>query len=323
MSKHIRNLKDQIEKSKTLTESTKNDWLQYVHAIQEELTVAKSTLNTSEDERILATQYLNDTIQDLENNHEQLKEANKFLAHQNEIIDSNLQKLISAYEELEQFTYIASHDLKSPLRTISSYAQLLKSKYSDNLVPKAHEYLDIIIKSMQNMTEVINESLAFSMIGKEGTRRTQPISLQQVIEIVKSNLDSEIKESSAVIVYDELPTIVGRKTNFIQLFQNLIANSIKYRSIEKPVISIKSKTIDNVWQLELTDNGRGINEKYHEVIFQPFKRINHGSLAGAGLGLAICKKICTMYGGNISIQSIENNGTTFVLQLKDLILNGK
>lgn len=319
MSKHLLSLKVQFEKASFLPDSVKAEWMKSLANIQEELTIAQCNLDKSEDERILATSYLNETILDLEQNHEQLKEANKFLAHQNEIIDSNLQKLISAYDELEQFTYIASHDLKSPLRTISSYAQLLKSKYSGELNDKANDYLNIIIESMQNMTEVINESLAYSRIGKEGMRRTQPISLEEVIEVVKSNLDTEIKETSAIIEYDELPTIIGRKTNFIQLFQNLISNSIKYRSSEPPRINIKSKILADAWQLELTDNGIGIDEKYQKTIFQPFKRLNHGTLGGVGLGLAICKKICTMYNGNIQIRSKENSGTTFILQLRDLI----
>jgi light-regulated signal transduction histidine kinase (bacteriophytochrome) len=319
MSKHLLSLKNQIEKASLLPDSVKTDWVKILASVQEELSISEANLKTSEDDRILAINYLNETIADLEENHKQLKKANKFLAHQNEIIDSNLQKLISAYEELEQFTYIASHDLKSPLRTISSYAQLLKSRYSENLDSKANDYIDIIIKSMQNMTEVINESLAYSRIGKEGVRRTQPISLQQVIEIVKSNLDTEIKETSAIIEYDELPTIIGRKTNFIQLFQNLISNSIKYKSKEHPVINIKSKVLEDAWQIELTDNGLGIDEKYHKTIFQPFKRLNHESLGGAGLGLAISKKICKMYNGSIQINSKLNKGTTFILQLKDLI----
>ncbi len=319
MSKQILNLKSLIENASGLSDSEKNEWFKSLKLVQEELSTAQTNLNSLEEERNLATKYLNDTILDLEQNHAQLTEANKYLAHQNEIIDSNLQKLISAYDELEQFTYIASHDLKSPLRTISSYAQLLKSKYSDNLDAKANEYINIIISSMQDMTEVINESLAYSRIGKEGIKRTQPIPLQQVIEIVKSNLDSEIKESATVIEYDELPTIIGRKTNFVQLFQNLISNSIKYKSEDPPLINITSKIFNDYWQLELTDNGKGIDQKYHDTIFQPFKRINHGSLSGAGLGLAICKKICTMYNGSIQIQSKENKGTTFILHLKDLV----
>ncbi len=320
MSKHILKLKEALLKHPLIEQKEKDELLLSLTNVASELDLALTTLQTSEDERKLATQYLNDTILDLEKNHQQLKQANKFLAHQNEIIDNNLQKLIFAYEELEQFTYIASHDLKSPLRTISSYAQLLKSKYDHELDDKANEYLDIIISSMQDMTEVINESLAYSRIGKEGTLRTNPVSLNRVLEIVKANLAKEIKDSSATIEYDELPTIVGRKTNFIQLFQNLISNSIKYKSELDPLINIKSKAINEGWQIEVSDNGKGINEKYHEIIFQPFKRIDNENLSGAGLGLAISKKICTMYNGSIDIQSLETQGTTFILNLQDLTL---
>jgi len=281
----------------------------------------ESNLKESEKERLLATKYLNETILDLEKNHKQLREANKFLAHQNEIIDSNLQKLISAYEELEQFTYIASHDLKSPLRTIASYAQLLHNKYSNQLDRKAKEYLDIIIQSMHNMTDVIDDSLAYSRIGKEGVKRTKPVALNDVLETVIKNLESEIQETNATITFDELPTIIGKRTNFIQLFQNLISNSIKYRTEVKPIINISSSAEDDGWILQFVDNGKGIEQKYHEAIFQPFKRINDDRISGAGIGLAICKKICQMYNGNISITSDVNKGTTFTVKIRDLILS--
>lgn len=321
MSKHLQILRETIQQLTLENPKQRDILLQSISSLDSELKSAMAALETSEKERKLATQYLNDTILDLEKNHKQLKEANKFLSHQNEIIDNNLQKLIFAYEELEQFTYIASHDLKSPLRTIASYAQLLKAKYSNDLDSKANEYLDLIISSMHNMKEVINESLAYSSIGKEGTRRTNPVSLNKVIEIVKVNLATEIKESAAVIKYDELPTIIGRKTNFIQLFQNLISNSIKYKSELDPFINIKSKPIDEGWQIEVVDNGKGIDKKYHQIIFQPFKRIDNENLSGAGLGLAISKKICTMYNGTIDIQSSESKGTSVILSLQDLTVS--
>lgn len=320
MFKNIDALNLYITHLDTLSETEKKVLYEHISAIQSELEDANSNFESSEKERELATLYLNRTIIDLERNHKQLSEANTFLAHQNVIIDNNLQKLISAYEELEQFTYIASHDLKSPLRTISSYAQLLQAKYNEKLDAKAHEYLNIIVQSMHNMTEVIDDSLAYSRIGREGVKRTKPIKIKDVIDIVTNNLEVEIKESRAQITYDELPTIVGKKTNFIQLFQNLIANSIKYRSKEKPIIKITSKVEDaDSWCILVTDNGRGIEKNYHDSIFQPFKRIDGGNLSGAGIGLAICKKICTMYSGKISIESKPNHGTTFTILLKDLI----
>lgn len=320
MSKSIDALNNFIQQLSTLSDTDKTVITEHVSAIKEELAESNSKYVSSEKERELATTYLNRTIIDLERNHKQLSEANTFLAHQNVIIDNNLQKLISAYEELEQFTYIASHDLKSPLRTISSYAQLLQAKYKDKLDAKAHEYLNIIVQSMHNMTDVIDDSLAYSRIGREGVKRTKPINLKDVIKIVMKNLESEIDESNAQIAYDELPTIIGKKTNFIQLFQNLIANSIKYKSQQDPVVTISSKIEDNgSWMIIVKDNGRGIEKIYHDSIFQPFKRIEDGNISGAGIGLAICKKICTMYSGKISIDSETNQGTTFTILLKDLI----
>lgn len=320
MSKSIDALYSLIQNISSLSDSDKSSMQEHLSGIKKELEAASSNYITSEKDRELATTYLNKTILDLERNHKQLSEANTFLAHQNVIIDSNLQKLISAYEELEQFTYIASHDLKSPLRTIASYAQLLQVKYEDKLDAKANEYLNIIVQSMHNMTDVIDDSLAYSRIGREGVKRTKPVQIKEIIEIVKKNLDIEIQESGAKIIYEELPTIVGKKTNFIQLFQNLISNSIKYKSEKPPLININSSIKeDGSWIISVKDNGRGIKKIYHESIFQPFKRIDDDNIAGAGIGLAICKKICHMYGGKISIDSDTDRGTTFTILLKDII----
>lgn len=309
-----------VTKLISLSDAERKQVLDGIANFETQISEAANNLKESEKERALATKYLNETILDLEKNHHQLREANKFLAHQNEIIDNNLQKLISAYEELEQFTYIASHDLKSPLRTISSYAQLLQTRYVKQLDAKANEYLDIVIESVHNMTDVIDDSLAYSRIGKEGVRRTKPISLKDIIHIVKQNLDVEIKETNATIEYDELPTIVGKQTNFIQLFQNLISNSIKYRSNDPPLISISSKNAEEGWVIVVKDNGRGIDKRYHDTIFQPFKRIDNDHISGSGIGLAICKKICQMYNGQIEINSEMNKGTTFRITIQDLIL---
>lgn len=309
-----------VTKLISLSDAERKQVLDGIANFETQISEAANNLKESEKERALATKYLNETILDLEKNHHQLREANKFLAHQNEIIDNNLQKLISAYEELEQFTYIASHDLKSPLRTISSYAQLLQTRYVKQLDAKANEYLDIVIESVHNMTDVIDDSLAYSRIGKEGVRRTKPISLKDIIHIVKQNLDIEIKETNATIEYDELPTIVGKQTNFIQLFQNLISNSIKYRSNDPPLISISSKNAEEGWVIVVKDNGRGIDKRYHDTIFQPFKRIDNDHISGSGIGLAICKKICQMYNGQIEINSEMNKGTTFRITIQDLIL---
>lgn len=310
-----------LQSLESISPQEKKDLIIEAQKLSDKLQQVESNLRESEKEKQLATKYLNETILDLEKNHTQLREANKFLAHQNEIIDSNLQKLISAYEELEQFTYIASHDLKSPLRTIASYAQLLHNKYNNQLDQKAKEYLNIIIQSMHNMTDVIDDSLAYSRIGKEGVKRTKPVALNDVLKTVMKNLESEIQETNATITFDELPTIIGKRTNFIQLFQNLISNSIKYKAEVNPMINITSNADEDGWILKFMDNGKGIEKKYHEAIFQPFKRINNDRISGAGIGLAICKKICQMYNGNISITSDVNKGTTFTIKIRDLILS--
>jgi len=313
------NIQSIIDSVQELNPESKREILEYIEALEHENKKLKKDNNDAVKEKDLLLEHLNKTIEEFEHSHKHLKEANRLLANQNDIIDKNLQKLISAYENLEQFTYIASHDLKSPLRTISSFGQLLKSKYADRLDKTANEYLDIITSSMSQMTEVINESLIYSQIGIHKKVKIKPVQLNKVIDTVIQNLETEIQESCAQINVKPLPAIMGKKTNFVQLFQNLISNSIRYKSDKPPIINIESTAIDDKsWKISFSDNGIGIDPAYHQKIFEAFERGKVNKKKGSGLGLSISKKIVEMYKGSISVDSTVDNGATFNIFLQDL-----
>ncbi len=267
---------------------------------------------------------------DIEKKQEQIEEINKKLLLQSEelkrqkaiieeksfVLEENLKKLELSYKELEQFAYIASHDLKSPLRTISNFAQLVKRRNYDILDIESKEFVDFIVSGAKQMHEVICDSLEYSRVGnnENSFRKTD---LNNILEIVRFNLKKEIEEKRATIESVQLPTINVNKTSVLQLFQNLICNSIKFSNGVKPFIEISCEKIEKGFEFKLSDNGIGMDESYRDKAFLPFQRLNDMEKPGTGIGLAICKKIVKMHGGDISFQSKRGHGTTFVFTLFD------
>lgn len=227
-------------------------------------------------------------------------------------------------KELELFASIASHDLRAPLSTIGGFAQLLQEQYADQLDDKARRALSHIVKGTEGMDMLIRDLLAYARV-TSGAQSFGPVSCKAVVEIVPTNLLSDIESSGAIITVDELPTVYGDETQFIQLFQNLIGNAIKYRGEQQPRIHISAKRIHvsafkTCWLFSVRDNGIGIDPLYAEKIFEIFKRLHHGGrYAGTGIGLAICKKIVEHHGGNIWVESEPGKGATFYFTIPDRI----
>ena len=228
---------------------------------------------------------------------------------QSQELSENLHMLEKSYAELEQFSYIASHDLKSPLRTIASYAGLLKRRYFNELDTHAIEFIDYVVKGASHMNDIIQDLLEYSNVNK--AQIWTSIDLNEMLFLVLQNLDKEITESKAKILFPKLPTINGFKTGMSQLFQNLIANAIKFKSDLAPVISIQVENRSAHWQFIIADNGVGLEERYQEKAFQPFQRINNLERPGTGMGLAICKKIVNKHKGEIWYKSKAGCGTSF------------
>ena len=227
-----------------------------------------------------------------------------------ELQRANLE-LARSNSELEEFAYIASHDLQEPLRSVAGACQLLRRRYKDKLDPSAHEFIDFAVAGTKRMEELINDLLAYSRVATKG-KDPELSNLNQVLKTVTDNLRSSISSTNAVITADNLPIIAVDPWQITQLFQNIIANALKFRRDETPEIHVSAKSEDNHWHFAIKDNGIGIDPKYFDRIFEVFKRLhNQDRYPGTGIGLASCKKIVERHGGRIWVESEIGQGTTF------------
>ena len=216
--------------------------------------------------------------------------------------------------ELKRFAYISSHDLKTPLRMIVSFSQLLQKRYMDKLDQEANDYMDYIVKGAYEMNELIDALLEFLRIDK--IKLYKEIDLRNVLKIVLNNLNYEIKKTQAEITSDELPVIIADKSQMISLFQNLIFNAIKFHDKEPPRIHISSEVNKDEYIFSVKDNGIGIDPKYFNRIFIIFQRLHKKSdYEGTGIGLSICKKIIELHNGKIWVESIPGKGSIFYFSI--------
>jgi len=240
------------------------------------------------------------------------KKLNQKLIASHKTIRRQINQLKLRNKELQNFAYVASHDLKSPLRTITSFAGLLESKL-DQQNTSIKQYIHYIQKSTNSMTDMITSLLNHSTSKKSIT--LEKVYIVHLIEQAIHNLQTDIANSKAQVIYQKNNTITLScdKNKFIQLLQNLIANAINYaKETEKPIIQISTKINEDSFILKVKDNGIGIDEKNHQIIFEMFKRLKiKPDAEGTGIGLATCKKIVELHKGNISIQSKINEGTLF------------
>ena len=251
-----------------------------------------------------------------------LQEKNKELENNQNHIKQQNQELEGVNKELERFAFVASHDLKTPLRNINSFLQLLKRKLkkdgeqSDDVM----EYIDFATKSAQQMYYLIQDILEYSRLNEKGIQ-FGAINLNDIVHQIKENLQTYIADENVVIEAFELPTIEGNESQITLLFQNLIENAIKYNEEVMPLIQIESEESESVYIISVKDNGIGIEEEYSEKIFEMFTRLhNQEHYQGSGIGLAICQKIANHHGGFVEIESEIDKGSTFKIHFpKQLI----
>jgi len=225
-------------------------------------------------------------------------------------------KLIQINQELEQFAYIASHDLQEPLRKIIAFGNLLKEK-GVSLDQESKDYIERMKKASERMQRLIEDLLTYSRLGR-GSQEMKPVNMNEVLSNVLSDMELNIEKRGAKIEKENFPTIMANEIQIQQLFQNLLSNSLKYSKKDVPPrIFIKSKVLDgDVVEFTVEDNGIGFDEKYAERIFVPFQRLHHwNEYEGTGVGLAICKKIVELNKGTIKVKSKEGEGSTFIIQL--------
>ncbi len=224
-------------------------------------------------------------------------------------------ELVRSNSELEQFAYIASHDLQEPLRMVTSYVQLLESRYKDKLDKDAKEFIAFAVEGTERMRNLIHSLLEYSRVNN--VKPFERIHLNLLLGNVLKDLSSQIKENNAVFKIDILPDIDGDPVLIAQLFQNLISNAVKFRNTKSPEIEISGKKENNEYLFSVKDNGIGIPKEYTEKIFLIFNRLHSkDKYPGVGMGLAICKKIVELHGGKIWVESEVDKGSAFYFTIK-------
>jgi light-regulated signal transduction histidine kinase (bacteriophytochrome) len=222
--------------------------------------------------------------------------------------NTNLEK---SNKELEQFAYVASHDLQEPLRMVSSYTQLLARKYEGQLDEKAKKYINYAVDGAIRMQRLINDLLTYSRISTQG-KPSEPIDSHSVLGEALRNLAATIEENRAVITNEDLPTVRADESQLMLVFQNLIANAIKFRQEEIPQVHISVREQGRDWVFSVKDNGIGIDPRYSERLFVIFQRLHtKEEYPGTGIGLAVCKRIVERHGGRIWFESELGKGTIF------------
>lgn len=221
------------------------------------------------------------------------------------------QDLSRSNAELEQFAYIASHDLQAPLGTIASYAQLLEKRCHEQLDPQAQKFIGSIVNTCARMQALIDDLLEYSRVGTS-QKPFGLVSCDRVFEEACANLQVAIAKNQAAIARSELPVVMGDSFQLVQLFQNLIGNAIKYRGICEPRVDVRAVLQGDNWLFSVQDNGIGIAQQYYSRIFQIFQRLHtQKEYSGTGIGLAICQKIVDRHGGRIWVESEPDRGSTF------------
>lgn len=240
--------------------------------------------------------------------------ASRDITDRKEALDALQQKteeLARSNTELEQFAYVASHDLQEPLRMVASYAQLLSKRYKGNLDADADDFIGYIVDGATRMQTLINDLLLYSRVGTRG-KPFRETDCEAVLRCVLTNLQVAIHESGALVTHDRLPTVMADRSQLEQLFQNLIGNAIKFHGPEAPRVHISAVETAAEWLFSVRDNGIGIEPEYHDRIFVIFQRLhNRTEYPGTGIGLAVCKKIVERHGGRIWLESQQGKGSTF------------
>lgn len=296
----LRNLQKQLKEQNVLLQEEITSRLAVEKTLQEKNLILQQEISTRRAvEKALQEQNL--VLQQEISNRQRAESA---------LLKSN-QELARSNAELEQFAYVASHDLQAPLATIASYAQLLEKRYKDQLDSKASKFIDNIVHGCTRMQTLIDDLLEYSRVGRS-RKPFQLTDCNQAVEQALANLQGAIRETQAVVTYSELPSVMGDISQLVQLFQNLVGNSIKYRHDAPPVVHITACKQEKDWLFSVSDNGIGIATQHQARIFQIFQRLHtQKEYSGTGIGLAICQKIVERHGGYIWVESKPGQGSTF------------
>ena len=224
-------------------------------------------------------------------------------------------QLKESNEQLKEFVAAAAHDLRSPLNSVSTMAQLIALRLQDQIGGEGRDLLGYIIKSTQRMLHLLEDLLAYAQASHFEPAQANRVSMDRALETALENLRAEIESTNATVTADALPEVAAHEAHLVQLFQNLVGNALKYRSDAAPRVRISCTKCKGEWVVEVSDNGIGIEPQYEKQIFKPFKRLHGEDRPGSGIGLATCQKIVSGYGGRIWLESEPGNGSTFFFSL--------
>ena len=233
------------------------------------------------------------------------------------MLKATARELKRSNAELEQFAYIASHDLQEPLRKVGSYMELVAERYREHLDQDGREFIDYAVDGARRMKIMINDLLVYSRVGTKG-KPFIPTDAAKVMQDVLNDLELTIQDNDARVTFDPLPVVTADESQMQQLFRNLIGNAVKYRGQDPPRIHVSAQRQKHVWRFSVQDNGIGIEDRFFERIFQIFQRLHGpGRYNGTGIGLAVCKKIVERHGGSITVESTPGRGSTFSFTISD------
>jgi signal transduction histidine kinase len=218
-------------------------------------------------------------------------------------------------EELEQFAYVASHDLQEPLRKVASFCQALQLRYADQLDERANQYIEFAVDGARRMQDLINALLALSRVGRT-TTPVEPVEMEAVLATVERSLSERLAETGATLTHDRLPLVMGQRSLLVSLLENLVGNALKFHGAAPPAVHIGAEQRDDQVELSVADNGIGVEAAYAERVFQIFQRLHtREAYEGTGIGLALCRKIVEQHGGRIWLDLAYSPGACFRLTL--------
>lgn len=269
---------------------------------------ALDIMKTQNKEALIILEELKEKNTQLEVTNLELEEKNEELQYLMKDIQDTKEKIA---DTLDQFAFIAAHDLQEPLRTVVSFTQLIKKKYANELGNKADEYMGYVIDGAMKMKSLLDDLLAYSQIGSY-KKPFEKCDANKIVKSVLRDLKIIIEKNDAIIHLSDLPEIKADKSEIKKVFHNLIINAIKYSGDDDPEVYISATEEEDNWCFSVHDNGIGIDEKFHERIFLIFQRLNKkGDILGTGIGLAICKKVIDYHKGEIWVESDPGQGSTF------------
>ena len=257
----------------------------------------------------------------LEEQNKNLQEANEKIKSQREALLKQSKALTSANQELKQFAYIVSHDIKQPVRTINNFSKLLAREVKDHLTNDAIEFIDIIDSSTKRITTFVEDILEYATSIEESKIELKKVNCNEVLGQIKLNLEFQLKESEGQLLFENLPSLNAHRSLMLQVFQNIISNGLKFRRDKvTPIVRVSGKETAKNYYFEIADNGIGIREEDKESIFKIFKKLNNQTeFEGSGIGLNTVLKILKRYNGSIDLESTFGEGTTFRIMIPKII----